>query len=207
MNEPVVVVGCGGLGREVVSFLFDDPETWSCVGSVDDGPTDLNLARLRRAGGSLLGGLDQVAQHPTASVVVAIGDPAVRREIVDRLPRSTRWATVVSRHATVGTDVSIGEGSIIAPGVRVTCNIVIGRHVQIDQNSTVAHDVTVADFARISPQVSLTGDVSIGAGALVGAGATVLPGVRIGSGAVVGAGAVVVRDVEPRVVVKGVPAR
>jgi acetyltransferase-like isoleucine patch superfamily enzyme len=44
-------------------------------------------------------------------------------------------------------------------------------------------------------------------GASVGANATVLPGVEIGVEAVVGAGAVVTKDVPPKVIVAGVPAR
>ncbi len=40
-----------------------------------------------------------------------------------------------------------------------------------------------------------------------GAGVQVLPGVTIGDGAVIGAGAVVTKDVPPRTVVAGVPAR
>jgi acetyltransferase-like isoleucine patch superfamily enzyme len=41
----------------------------------------------------------------------------------------------------------------------------------------------------------------------LGAGATVLQGVTVGSDAVVAAGAVVTRDVPPRALVAGVPAR
>lgn len=41
----------------------------------------------------------------------------------------------------------------------------------------------------------------------IGHGATILPGVSIGTGAVIGAGAVVTRDVDPYVIVGGVPAR
>ena len=44
-------------------------------------------------------------------------------------------------------------------------------------------------------------------GARVGGGAVLCPGVEIGEEAFVGAGAVVVRDVPPRVVVVGNPAR
>ncbi|MCB1356319.1 MAG: hypothetical protein KDK53_07450 [Maritimibacter sp.] len=43
--------------------------------------------------------------------------------------------------------------------------------------------------------------------AWIGAGAIVLPGVTIGTGAVVAAGAVVTRDVAPRSIVAGNPAR
>ncbi len=49
--------------------------------------------------------------------------------------------------------------------------------------------------------------VEIGSDAWIGAGAIVLPSVRIGEGAVVGAGSVVTKDVEPRTVVAGNPAR
>lgn len=44
-------------------------------------------------------------------------------------------------------------------------------------------------------------------GASVGANATVLPGIEVGVEAMVGAGAVVTKDVPPRVIVVGVPAR
>ncbi len=49
--------------------------------------------------------------------------------------------------------------------------------------------------------------VTIGHDVWIGHGATMLPGVTVGDGAVVGAGAVVSRDVDPYVIVGGVPAR
>jgi acetyltransferase-like isoleucine patch superfamily enzyme len=42
---------------------------------------------------------------------------------------------------------------------------------------------------------------------MVGAGANILSGVRVGAGAMVGAGAVVTRDVPPKKLVMGIPAR
>ncbi len=47
----------------------------------------------------------------------------------------------------------------------------------------------------------------IGRNAWVGVNATILPGVKIGDGAIVAAGAVVTKDVPPKTLVGGVPAR
>lgn len=44
-------------------------------------------------------------------------------------------------------------------------------------------------------------------GCWIGANVTILPGVTIGENAVVGAGSIVTRDVPPRTVVAGNPAR
>lgn len=49
--------------------------------------------------------------------------------------------------------------------------------------------------------------ISIGDYVWIGAGAIILPGVTIGEGAVVAAGAVVTKNVEPRMIVAGNPAR
>lgn len=49
--------------------------------------------------------------------------------------------------------------------------------------------------------------VRIGNKVWIGANVTILPGVSIGEGAIIAAGAVVTKDVEPRTIVGGVPAR
>lgn len=49
--------------------------------------------------------------------------------------------------------------------------------------------------------------VTIGDRVFIGYGAVILPGVRVGDDSIVGAGAVVTKDIPPRTVAVGVPAR
>ncbi|MEJ2750776.1 MAG: DapH/DapD/GlmU-related protein, partial [Anaerolineae bacterium] len=49
--------------------------------------------------------------------------------------------------------------------------------------------------------------IVIGEGVWIGSNVTILPGVTIGDRAVIGAGAVVNRDIPPRTIAVGVPAR
>jgi acetyltransferase-like isoleucine patch superfamily enzyme len=85
----------------------------------------------------------------------------------------------------------------------------------------ITHGVLVEDDVFIGPGVVTTNDDTMGRhprgealtgpilrrACRVGAGAVLVPGIEIGEEAFVAAGAVVTRDVGPREVVIGVPAR
>lgn len=209
------VIGAGGFGREVVSLVRrlgrTDPG-YEVAGVVDDAPSAQNVARLERLGVPLSGDLAGALRRTEPwSAVVAIGDAAVRERIVRRLAEEAAapvdLPALVHPDATVGEDVELGEGTVVAPGVRLSACIRVGAHVHLDQNVTVGHDTVVGDFARLNPAACVSGDVTLGRGVLVGANATVLQGRSVGDHAVVGAGAVVTRDVPGSRTVIGVPAR
>ncbi|TWE12018.1 NeuD/PglB/VioB family sugar acetyltransferase [Rudaeicoccus suwonensis] len=210
MTTPLVVVGCGGFGREVCSIVAAInavQPTFELLGVLDDAPSAASRDALERIGIQLLGDTDWLdGCAPEVHAVIAIGSPSVRRNLDARFAVRA-WATIVHPDSTIGADVSLAPGVVVTPGSRVSTAITIGRHAHLDQNVTVGHDSSLGDYSRLNPQACVSGNVTIGSGATVGASATILQGRTIGARSVVGAGAVVVSDVEPDRTVKGVPAR
>lgn len=214
-ERPLWVVGAGGFGREVVSLIGDLARSGSDVpfeGVVDDAPEVENVRRLARLGAEIVGDVPTALRRTEPwSAVVAIGDPEIRQRVVRLLTEEAAapvdFPVLVHPAATVGDDVVIAEGTVVAPGVRLSACISVGRHVHLDQNVTVGHDTVIGDFSRLNPAACVSGNVHVGRGVIVGANSTVLQGLVVNDGAVVGAGAVVTRDVNADRTVIGVPAR
>ncbi len=118
--------------------------------------------------------------------LVEDGDPDARVEIGDRC-------------SFAGYDVvSAAKQIVIEPGVLFARNVYVSDHVH--------------EFADPSRPIQEQGvakvlEVVIEEGAWLGQNVVVCPGVRIGKGAVIGAGSVVNKDVPPRTLAVGSPAR
>ena len=122
----------------------------------------------------------------------------------------------VRERVEIGDDVVLGRGSLIENDTTVGAMTRIQANAYITAHSTLEEHVFIApcvvttndDFmGRTERRHALTKGPTIRRGARVGGGAVLCPGVEIGEEAFVGAGAVVTKDVPPRTVVVGNPAR
>ena len=122
----------------------------------------------------------------------------------------------VRERVTIGDDVVLGRGSLVEN------DTTIGAMTKIQADAYITAYSTLEDHVFIAPCVVTTNDNYMGRtekrlsemrgptirrGARVGGGAILCPGIEIGEEAFVGAGAVVTKDVPPRKLVVGNPAR
>ena len=213
MSEPIVIIGCGGLGREVWAVIRAINESggdrWDPIGFVDDGPSEVNLKRIASLGAAFLGPVATLAQvGRETQYVIGIGDPGVRAEVARKVAEyDLTAAQLIHPTATVGPDTRLGRGVVLFTGAAVTTNVELGDHVHVNQNASVGHDTVLGNYVTVNPLAAVSGGCHLGERVMVGTTAAVLQGLRIGVGAQVGASACVVRDVQVYAVVKGVPAR
>ncbi len=123
----------------------------------------------------------------------------------------------------------VGDETKIGTFVEIQKNAKVGRRCKISSHSFICEGVTIEDFVFIGHGVTFINDAYprsttesgelqtekdwkvvptiVRKGASIGSGSTILCNVTIGEHAIVGAGSVVTRDVPPRTIVAGNPAR
>lgn len=208
--KDIAIFGAGGFGREVLALIKDInliTPIWNIVGFFDDGYEEGKVFN----GFPNLGGIEQLNQWKTPlSVAVAIGSPAIRRKIVEKIANPlVDYPSMIHPSAWIGDQeyVEIGKGCILCAGVMITTNVRIRDFVILNLQCTVGHDAVIEDYAALMPSVNVSGEVTIGAGVYVGTGAQISNQVSIGEDTVVGAGAVVVKNLPANCMAVGVPAR
>lgn len=154
--------------------------------------------------------LSQQALQITAQINGSYHTPEELRELMQMLTNGgcgDDLSLFPPFYTDCGKNIRIGRGVFINAGCQFQDQggITIGDDSLIGPKTVIAtlnHDMQPEKRANLHPAA-----VRIGSRVWIGANCTILPGVTIGDGAVVAAGAVVTKDVAPRTVVGGVPAR
>ncbi|MFH1699542.1 MAG: acyltransferase [Candidatus Zixiibacteriota bacterium] len=124
--------------------------------------------------------------------------------------------------ATIRENVTIGDFTIVGRGVAIENFCEIGRYCKLETNVYITAHSRLDDRVFIAPCVATSNDNFVGRtekrfkffkgimaekGARIGVNATILPGKTIGADALVAAGALITKDVPPRRIYAGVPAK
>lgn len=189
------LIGAGGFADEVKAHMKDF--TMKCF--VDPEYYKLNNKNI----------------HPLSEfdpeeyeVLVAVGNPKDRFDIIQKLPKNTKYFTFIHPSAQIlGDDVCIGKGSIICAGSILTTNIKIGNHAHLNLQTTIGHDCTIGDYFTTAPGAKISGNCVIHDIVYIGTNASVKQSITIHSLSTIGLNAGVVKNINESGIYAGVPAR
>jgi acetyltransferase-like isoleucine patch superfamily enzyme len=123
----------------------------------------------------------------------------------------------------------IGDNTKIGPFVEVQKNSRVGKNCKIQSHTFICEGVNIGDNVFVGHGVTFINDkypratneeaelqteddwevesTVVKEGASIGSGATILSEVTVGEKSIIGAGSVIIRDVPPRSIVAGNPAK
>ena len=204
--KDIVIVGAGGLGREVLAVIEacnSAQKKWNVVGFLD---TPRDLVGLEVSGVPVLGNDDRL--NDSVSLVCAIGNPRTRFRIAEEFSvKGRKFVSIVHPDVRIPRSVRMGAGTVVMAGTQFTADATIGSHVVIYINCGITHDVHIGDFCMIAGGCNLSGGAVLETGVQLGTAASILPRRRIGAWATIGAGSVVTKDIPPESTACGVPCR
>jgi len=202
----LIVVTAGGLGREVEAYARD--AGWNVLGFLHDEhryPGSLDGLGLE---GRVIGPVEGHEVRADAQYAIGLGDIAPRRQVAERLlAGGARLATVVHPSAWVADSADVGLGVLIAPFCFVGPHARIGDLSLLNTYASVGHDSTVGRCCALAPYAVTNGRVVLEDEVFLATHVTVTPRRRVGRNSSVSAGSVVLRDVPPRSLAAGNPAR
>lgn len=186
-----VLIGYGGFSREIMADIGREIRCF-----VDDEYV-------------IIGKTNKLSNFDSKKheALIAIGDPNIRKKLVDKLPSDTIFWNHISKHAIIMDPlISFGVGNVICAGVIITTNVSIGNHVHLNLSTTVGHDSVVGNYVTTAPNVSISGNVSISDGVYIGTNSVIREKINICSNVVLGLNCGVTKNIDESGTYVGTPS-
>lgn len=190
------IIGSGGFGREVKCLLLDNNPDEIVDFFVEDEYCDEKSKPLSS--------LD-VNRY---EVIVAIGDPQIRKKIINKLPKNTKFFTIIHKSVILMDDnIKIGVGSILCPNTIITTNVNIGNHSHLNLSTTIGHDTIIGDYFTTAPGVKISGNCKIGECVYMGTNSSIREKLEICNNVTVGLNSGIVKSIFEPGIYGGVPVK
>lgn len=204
--KELVIIGSGELAKEVI-WLVDEINKQSpqyvIRGLIDK---DLKNKGEMFSGYEVIGDEQWLLDHSDdreLHAIVAIQDPLIRHQVVERNRAFTRWESLIHPSSLIAPSSYVGMGSLVFPFSVVSVDTIIGDFSLCYLNCCVCNDCKIGDFSSIMSNVQISEHVTIGKRCFLGAGSCLYPKVVLGDDVQASVGAVIERNYGNRVKIEG----
>lgn len=201
-----VIISAGRYGEVYLAYLQEAGV--EIVGFVDDVIKANNVRGI-----PVLGGIESLPslkeQYGVEAVYCPLGNNKFRvkylsyaKDLGYHTPNYIHPSVIISPNVTIGNGVYILLGTTIMPYVTIKDYTMISMGVHL------AHHTVLEEGVFLSTGCNFGASIVARKYAYCGISSTIMTGLHeLGEDCLIGAGAVVIRDVEPKAVVAGVPAK
>ena len=208
MNKIFGLVGAGGYGREIISYIKNSSDIYEVYF------IDKNIKKNNINGINVIEEKDFLnIESDNKFFNISIADSIKREEISLRFlengisPLELHSKTFIN-HEHNELDI----GSVFSDFTIMSPNVKIGKFFHANRFSQIGHDSIIGDYVTFAPHVNCNGNVHIEDFVYIGTGAIIKHGteekpITIGRNSIIGMGAVVTKSVPSDTTVIGNPAR
>lgn len=206
MNH-LIIIGAGGMGRTMYDMVRESigyGEEYDIKGFIDD-----NLSALDGFPNypPLLSSITAYQPQLDDIFVCSIGGGARRKCMEEIIARGGRFLTMIHKTVRLGTNVSIGEGTVLGAFTTIGADAHVGKYNLIQSYTVVGHDSRIGDWNRIDTHVTLVGGTIVEEETDIHTGAMISHNVVVESRSRVAACSFVIRRVKTGTTVMGNPAK
>lgn len=205
-RRALLIVGAGGFGREVLSYIEDDNPLFRVKGFLDNRTNALD-ATPRDA--PIVGDPLTYVPGPNEVFMAALGDPQQRFKYTAALRdiHHVDFATVVHPYAHINRHAHMRHGTIIGPRVGISVDVHVGEFTHIQEYTVIGHDAQIGSWCQINSHCTIAGGARIGSFVTIHPNCVITSRAVIGDGVTVGPGSVVMGKIPSGITVLGNPAR
>ena len=141
-------------------------------------------------------------------IMVAVSNPKDRFDIIQKLPKETKYFTFIHPTALImDNNVIIGEGSFIGAYSVLTTNIKIGKHAILNRGNHIGHDTVIGDYFSAMPGAIISGNCTIHDCVYVGTNSSIKEKLTINNSSIIGLNSGVINNINEPGTYGGLPAK
>ena len=134
--------------------------------------------------------------------ILAIESNKIRYKLSQKY-KHLKFYTAIHPSTIIGSQVEIGNGTMVMPNTVINANSQIGQHVIINTGAIIEHDTLIDHCTHVASNAILCGGVRVKALTYIKSGVTVVQGITIGSQSIIEAGSTVLNDLPNQVIASG----
>lgn len=203
----LIIIGAGGMGRTMYDMARESVGygiEYDVQGFLDD-----NIAALDNFENypPVIAPIQSYLPNENEIFICSIGGAARKKCIEEIISRGGQFLTMIHSTARIGTNVQIGEGTIVGAYTTIGADAKVGKYNLIQSYTVIGHDSVIGDWNRIDTHVTLVGGTIVQNEADIHTAAMISHNVTVENNSRVAACSFVIRRVKEGTTVLGNPAK